>query len=96
MHSYLPKTCILIYRNVAFLFTENSHCYLPFTTDCRAFIKNPENIYSQPAKCTYNPYIAKWQGEEDYMSVAEWRNLNPEWEAGTKRRPLVNIPQSVD
>lgn len=40
-------------------------------TDCRAFIKDPENIYSQPAKCTYNPYICKWEGEEGYVSVEE-------------------------
>ena len=40
-------------------------------TDCRAFIKDPDNIYSQPAKCPYNPYIAKWQGEEGYVSVEE-------------------------
>ncbi|NVO11895.1 MAG: grasp-with-spasm system SPASM domain peptide maturase [Bacteroidales bacterium] len=40
-------------------------------TDCRAYIKDPENIYSQPAKCTYNPYIAKWEDEEGYVSVEE-------------------------
>jgi SPASM domain peptide maturase of grasp-with-spasm system len=40
-------------------------------TDCRAFIKDPENIYSQPAKCTYNPYICKWEGEEGYVPVEE-------------------------
>ncbi|NOU17740.1 MAG: grasp-with-spasm system SPASM domain peptide maturase [Bacteroidales bacterium] len=40
-------------------------------TDCRAYIKDPENIYSQPANCTYNPYIAKWEGEEGYVSVEE-------------------------
>jgi SPASM domain peptide maturase of grasp-with-spasm system len=40
-------------------------------TDCRAFIKDPENIYSQPAKCTYNPYICKWGGEEGYVPVEE-------------------------
>ena len=40
-------------------------------TDCRAFIKDPNNIYSQPAKCTYNPYIAKWKGEEGYVPVEE-------------------------
>lgn len=38
-------------------------------TDCRCFIKDPENIYSQPAKCTYNPYIAKWEGEDGYIPV---------------------------
>jgi len=40
-------------------------------TDCRAFIKDPENIYSQPAKCPYNPYICKWEGEEGYVPVEE-------------------------
>lgn len=40
-------------------------------TDCRVFIKDPENIYSQPSKCTYNPYIAKWQGEDGYLPVEE-------------------------
>lgn len=40
-------------------------------TDCRAFIKDPENIYSQPAKCPYNPYIAKWEGQEGYITVEE-------------------------
>lgn len=24
--------------------------------DCRAFINNPDNIYSKPSKCAYNPY----------------------------------------
>ena len=40
-------------------------------TDCRAFIKDPENIYSQPAKCTYNPYKCKWEGEEGYVPVEQ-------------------------
>ncbi len=40
-------------------------------TDCRAYIKDSENIYSQPVKCTYNPYIAKWEDEEGYVSVEE-------------------------
>lgn len=40
-------------------------------TDCRVYIKDPENIYSQPSKCTYNPYIAKWQGEDGYVPVEE-------------------------
>ncbi|MDR2836826.1 MAG: grasp-with-spasm system SPASM domain peptide maturase [Bacteroidales bacterium] len=39
--------------------------------DCRCFIKDPGNIYSQPAKCSYNPYICKWQGEEGYVPVEE-------------------------
>ena len=30
-------------------------------SDCRAFIKDPANIYSKPEKCSYNPYNAKWE-----------------------------------
>ena len=40
-------------------------------TDCRGFIKDPENIYSQPAKCGYNPYICKWQEQKGYVPVEE-------------------------
>lgn len=40
-------------------------------TDCRCFIKDPGNIYSQPAKCTYNPYICLWEGQEGYVPVEE-------------------------
>jgi len=39
--------------------------------DCRCFLKYPNNIYSQPEKCTYNPYICKWKGQEGYISVEE-------------------------
>ncbi|HCY01408.1 MAG TPA: grasp-with-spasm system SPASM domain peptide maturase [Bacteroidales bacterium] len=44
--------------------------------DCRVFIKDKNNIYSQPAKCTYNPYIAKWQGQKGYISVEDWLIVN--------------------
>lgn len=40
-------------------------------TDCRVFIKDSNDIYSQPAKCTYNPYIGKWKNEEEFCSVEE-------------------------
>ena len=39
--------------------------------DCRCFLKDTENIHSQPAKCPYNPYICKWDGQEGYLSVEE-------------------------
>ena len=29
-------------------------------TDCRAYIENPNDIYSKPLKCSYNPYEALW------------------------------------
>lgn len=38
-------------------------------TDCRTFIKDPANPYSQPAKCTYNPYICLWEGQDGYVPV---------------------------
>ncbi len=40
-------------------------------TDCRVFIDNPNDIYSRPSKCNYNPYIAKWKGEEGYRTLEE-------------------------
>jgi SPASM domain peptide maturase of grasp-with-spasm system len=30
-------------------------------TDCRAYIENPDDIYSKPLKCGYNPYTAEWE-----------------------------------
>ncbi len=65
-------------------------------SDCRCFIKNPQDIYSQPAKCCYNPYIAKWQGEEGYITVEQWRVQNPKWETKAKRKPLVKVPIKVE
>lgn len=29
-------------------------------SDCRAFIQTPENLYSKPSKCSYDPYTAAW------------------------------------
>lgn len=54
--------------------------------DCRAYIKNPNDIYSQPAKCPYNPYIAKWQGQEGYITVEQWQKQNPNWEQQAKEQ----------
>jgi len=34
--------------------------YRCICTDCRAFIENPDDIFSKPLKCSYNPYILKW------------------------------------
>ena len=30
-------------------------------TDCRAFTEDPDNVYSQPLKCGYDPYTTEWQ-----------------------------------
>ncbi|RYE54501.1 MAG: grasp-with-spasm system SPASM domain peptide maturase [Sphingobacteriales bacterium] len=36
-------------------------------TDCRAYRENPDDIYSAPLKCGYNPYTCAWE---------EW-SINP-------------------
>lgn len=30
-------------------------------TDCRAYIDNPEDMYSAPLKCGYDPYTCEWE-----------------------------------
>jgi len=30
-------------------------------TDCRAYLENPDDIYSAPLKCGYNPYTCTWE-----------------------------------
>lgn len=30
-------------------------------TDCRAYVDNPNDTYSKPLKCGYNPYTSKWE-----------------------------------
>lgn len=29
-------------------------------TDCRAYLSEPANVYSKPAKCSYDPYLGVW------------------------------------
>lgn len=30
-------------------------------TDCRAYVENPEDDFSKPLKCGYNPYTCEWE-----------------------------------
>lgn len=30
-------------------------------TDCRAYLEDPENLYSKPLKCGYNPFTNEWE-----------------------------------
>jgi len=30
-------------------------------TDCRAYLEDPDDVYSKPLKCGYNPYTAEWE-----------------------------------
>lgn len=46
-------------------------------TDCRCIIKDRNNIYSQPAKCKYNPYIGRWENDNGYVPVEECGTYSP-------------------
>lgn len=37
--------------------------------DCRAFVSDVNDNLSKPQKCKYNPFIAKWEGQEGYTPV---------------------------
>lgn len=58
----INKDCIDVCKDCEFRY---------ICTDCRCIIKDPENACSQPAKCKYNPYVGKWEGEEGYVPVEE-------------------------
>ncbi|NOU62246.1 grasp-with-spasm system SPASM domain peptide maturase [Marinifilum caeruleilacunae] len=45
-------------------------------SDCRAYLKKENNRCSQPEKCNYNPYIAKWKGEEGYVPIEHCGTYN--------------------
>ena len=30
-------------------------------TDCRAYLEKPEDMYSKPLKCGYDPYTTTWE-----------------------------------
>ncbi len=44
---------------------------LSINPDCRIYIDNPKDLHSRPAKCNYNPYIAKWKNEDGYVSLCD-------------------------
>ncbi len=35
--------------------------YRHVCTDCRAYVENPDDQFSKPLKCGYNPYTNKWE-----------------------------------
>lgn len=48
-------------------------------TDCRAYLSNPQDIYSKPLKCGYNPYTAEWnewQKQEFVLKAKRHYNLS--------------------
>lgn len=49
-------------------------------TDCRAYIEDPDDIFSKPLKCGYNPYIGKWEewsdGESKKQVIGYYNLIN--------------------
>jgi SPASM domain peptide maturase of grasp-with-spasm system len=39
-------------------------------TDCRAYLQEPQNKYSKPLKCTYDPYSGEWEEVASYEPQA--------------------------
>jgi SPASM domain peptide maturase of grasp-with-spasm system len=64
-------------------------------TDCRCFIKDPENLYSQPAKCGYNPYICKWNGQEGYIPVEDCGTYSKETGFVPDKEKISNLNKQI-
>ena len=45
--------------------------------DCRVFTRNPERPTAHPARCAYNPYLARWAGQAGYAPVEECGEFTP-------------------
>jgi hypothetical protein len=50
--------------------------YRYMCVDNRLPYLNMNKVWYHKIECNYNPYIAKWKGEEDYMTVKEWQKQN--------------------
>jgi SPASM domain peptide maturase of grasp-with-spasm system len=67
-------------------------------TDCRAYIENPEDMYSKPLKCGYNPYTCEWEewstNPLKQMAIDHYgmREVLPEF----KLKPDYVPPRSTD
>ena len=46
------KDCIAVCRDCEFRHV---------CTDCRAYVEQPDDLYSRPLKCGYDPYANVWQ-----------------------------------
>jgi len=64
-------------------------------SDCRAYTDNPDNIYSRPSKCNYNPYISKWKGEEGYQTLEECGVITDEKEYSRDDEKIAAINKEL-
>ena len=61
-HSKINKDLINVCKDCEFRYVCN---------DCRAYTDNNKIHNSRPSKCTYNPYIAKWDGEQGFKTLEQ-------------------------
>ena len=45
--------------------------------DCRVFTRDPQSPTAHPARCAYNPYLARWAGQAGYAPVEECGEFTP-------------------
>ena len=62
--------------------------------DCRVFLKK-DYTNSQPLKCTYNPYVCKWQGEDGYVPVDECGEYNDFEEFSTVGEKILQLNKQI-
>lgn len=49
-------------------------------TDCRAYVEDPDDIFSKPLKCGYNPYTGEWS----------------EWSTNPLKQKVIDYYNSID
>ncbi len=64
-------------------------------TDCRCFLKQSNNVYSQPYKCTYNPYIALWESENGYVPVEECGTFDKNFKFIPNHEKILLLNQKI-
>jgi SPASM domain peptide maturase of grasp-with-spasm system len=63
--------------------------------DCRCHIKDKNNIYSQPSRCTYNPYIAKWTDEDGYVPVEDCGTYSKETGFVPDKKKIATLNKQI-
>src|ERR1019366_7774178 len=94
MHSYLPKSCILIYRNRVFLFTEIVYSYLPIMMYCYlpiTFMLSKPKPTSQPG--FYSTFEEQLSHSHPLYILANQINWNIFEEAFARRDSQEGRPQ---
>lgn len=50
--------------------------YRHMCIDARIPVLNKDAIWHFDSECNYNPYVSKWKGECDWISIDQWREKN--------------------